>query len=116
MHIYVDEFRRFHTTIFTATILFRIGTLGCGYQGSGLVCCPQVSEGTTVTSAASQVDGQKCGVSSVQGKDYHGVGAYPWVARVGFKSKFHKTTKRECGLGGNTIESVMLHVYRVIHF
>lgn len=81
----------------TATIVlkckvFRIGTLGCGYQGSGLVCCPQAAEGTTVTSA-TQVDGQKCGVPSVQGRDYHGVGAYPWVARVGFKSEFSLVAK-----------------------
>lgn len=61
--------------------------MGCGYQGSGLICCPQVSEKTVVQHGGKYVDGQRCGTSSVQGQDYEGIGAYPWVARVGFRSK-----------------------------
>lgn len=67
----------------------RVGALGCGYQGSGLVCCPQVGETNKLNHGGAGgkfVDGQRCGISVVQGQDYRGIGAYPWVARVGFKS------------------------------
>ncbi|KAJ8944845.1 hypothetical protein NQ318_012992 [Aromia moschata] len=64
-----------------------IGELGCGYQGSGLICCPQVSESPTL-SPGKLVDGQRCGISQVQGEGYDGLGAYPWVARVGFRRDF----------------------------
>lgn len=32
-----------------------------------------------------------CGKSIVQGDYYHGLGAYPFVARVGFKSEYERT-------------------------
>lgn len=59
---------------------FRIGSLGCGYQGSGLVCCPHLND------PLKAADGQKCGTPAVQGQGYDGVGSYPWVARIGFRS------------------------------
>lgn len=60
--------------------------MGCGYQGSGLVCCPQVVDPSTLT-PGKLVDGQRCGQSEVQGDGYDSIGAYPWVARIGFRSK-----------------------------
>lgn len=70
-------------------LLCRISSLGCGYQGSGLVCCPLLSETLSTTSAKQQqVDGQKCGVPSVQGVNYVGIGGHPWVVRVGFRSMY----------------------------
>lgn len=75
----------------------RFGNLGCGYPESGHVCCPQVSEQTTVQhSNAKYVDGQKCGTPSVQGQDYDGIGAYPWVARIGFRNTANGETKFPC--------------------
>lgn len=70
---------------------FSISELSCGYQGSGLICCPQASEQNVLSSTGKMVDGQRCGVSQVQGEGYNGIGAYPWVTRVGFRSmKFKK--------------------------
>lgn len=71
------------------SILFcvlRIGDLGCGYQGSGLICCPQISDPNTIA-PNSVVDGQRCGASQVQGDGYDSIGAFPWVVRIGFRSK-----------------------------
>lgn len=62
-----------------------IANLGCGYQGSGLVCCPQTSQVSNV-SPGKMVDGQRCGIAQVQGDGYDSIGAYPWVVRVGFRS------------------------------
>lgn len=33
------------------------------------------------------VEGIKCGQSQVEGEGYDGIGAYPWVVRIGFRSK-----------------------------
>ncbi|CAH1164733.1 unnamed protein product [Phaedon cochleariae] len=71
-----------------------IGDLGCGYQGSGLVCCPQTGEPTTLLPTAS--DGTRCGVSQVQGDGYEGIGAYPWLARVGFRNVLTGEVKYPC--------------------
>lgn len=30
--------------------------------------------------------GEKCGTASVQGPNYNGIGAFPFVARIGFRS------------------------------
>ncbi|CAH1955474.1 unnamed protein product [Acanthoscelides obtectus] len=74
-----------------------ISDLSCGYQGSGLVCCPQVpSTSTDGTGPAKMVDGQRCGISQVQGESYDGIGAYPWVARVGFKNVLTGENKYPC--------------------
>ena len=72
----------------------RIGNLGCGYQGSNLVCCPQVSEKATVMT--KQVDGVKCGIPSVQGFEYEGIGSFPWIVRVGFKNIVTGEVKYPC--------------------
>lgn len=45
-----------------------------------MVCCPHVND------PLRAADGQRCGVPSVQGQGYDGVGSYPWVARIGFRS------------------------------
>ena len=72
---------------------FRLGELSCGYQGSGLVCCPRANtafvsdETNKVSTPAKYVDGVKCGQSQVEGEGYDGIGAYPWVVRIGFRSK-----------------------------
>ena len=66
----------------------RIGKLGCGYQGSGLVCCPNLPEDNFIGYQGRRVDAPKCGQSAIQGFGYQGIGAYPFVARVGFKSEF----------------------------
>lgn len=72
----------------------RIESLSCGYLGSGLVCCPQISE--TTLHPGKMVDGQRCGTSQVQGDNYEGVGAYPWVARVGFRNVLTGEVKYPC--------------------
>ncbi|KAJ8967106.1 hypothetical protein NQ317_002306 [Molorchus minor] len=72
-----------------------IGELGCGYQGSGLICCPQVNDQTTI-SPGKLVDGQRCGFSQIQGDGYEGLGAYPWTARVGFRNVLTGEVKYPC--------------------
>ncbi|XP_017772529.1 PREDICTED: venom protease-like [Nicrophorus vespilloides] len=73
----------------------RVSSLGCGYQGSGLVCCPQISEATSVNHD-KLVDGQLCGQSAIQGQDYDGIGAYPWAVRIGFKNVINGEVKYPC--------------------
>lgn len=63
--------------------VFRIGELGCGEPG--LVCCPQVSQANTIL-PGKVIDGLRCGFSQVQGDGYEGIGAFPWVARIGYRS------------------------------
>lgn len=84
---------------------FRAGSLGCGYPGSGLVCCPRSCSYTNgwfqpsyPSATASGIGGKqdnehKCGVTIVQGENYRGIGAQPWVVRVGFRSTFFKIKK-----------------------
>ncbi|XP_060517431.1 CLIP domain-containing serine protease B4-like isoform X2 [Cylas formicarius] len=74
----------------------RIGELGCGYQGSGLVCCPQADGSSKVSSPGKFVDGQRCGQSQVEGDGYDGIGAYPWVARIGFRNVLTGEVKFPC--------------------
>ncbi|XP_031328977.1 CLIP domain-containing serine protease 14D isoform X2 [Photinus pyralis] len=69
----------------------RIGELGCGYQGSGMVCCP-----TTSTTHSTNFNGQLCGQSMVAAAPYNRIGAYPWVARVIFKNAGSGETKFPC--------------------
>lgn len=66
----------------------RIGKLGCGYEGSGLVCCPKISEGPLFNTDKND-NNARCGQSSVQGDHYEGIGAYPWLVRIGFRSNVH---------------------------
>ncbi|CAH0551632.1 unnamed protein product [Brassicogethes aeneus] len=73
----------------------RIAELGCGYQGSGLVCCPQINDPNTI-SPSSVVDGQKCGGSQVKGDGYDGIGAFPWVVRIGFRNVLTGEVKYPC--------------------
>lgn len=42
-----------------------------------MVCC-----------ARTRRDFETCGRTLVQGKDYKGLGAHPFVVRVGFRSKY----------------------------
>lgn len=69
---------------------FRLGDISCGYKGSGLVCCPQLESNSInrvgTASPGKYVDGVKCGQSQVEGESYDGIGAYPWVVRIGFRS------------------------------
>lgn len=48
---------------------------GVDAQGQPMVCC-----------AKTRRDFETCGKSLVQGKDYKGLGAYPFTVRVGFRS------------------------------
>lgn len=76
----------------------RAGSLACGYPGSGMVCCPRSNGYTngwfqpTYPSAEASGIGhktdndQKCGATIVEGENYRGIGAQPWVVRVGFRS------------------------------
>lgn len=78
-----------HTKINLKNIkfFFRIANLGCGYQsGQRYVCCPLVADPLNNINSGKLVDGQRCGLSQVQGTNYNGIGAYPWIARVGFRS------------------------------
>ncbi|KRT82165.1 Trypsin, partial [Oryctes borbonicus] len=73
----------------------RIGKLGCGYQGSGLVCCPQSNESTLFSHGKSN-DQPRCGQSSIQGDQYEGLGSYPWLVRVGFRNSLTGEIKYPC--------------------
>ncbi|KAJ8930576.1 hypothetical protein NQ314_016608 [Rhamnusium bicolor] len=72
-----------------------IGDLGCGYQGSGLICCPHASD-SSASSPGKLVDGQRCGTSQVQGEGYDGIGAYPWIVRIGFRNVITGEVKYPC--------------------
>ncbi|CAG9861846.1 unnamed protein product [Phyllotreta striolata] len=80
----------------------RISDLSCGYQGSGLVCCPQTAESTTIL-PGKVVDGQRCGFSQIQGDNYDGIGAFPWIARIGFRNILNGEIKYPCA--GSIINS-----------
>ncbi|XP_065167963.1 phenoloxidase-activating factor 3 [Atheta coriaria] len=73
----------------------RVSSLGCGYQGSGLVCCPQTSQATSFKDHKTS-DGHVCGQTAVQGENYEGVGTYPWIARIGFKNTQSGEVKYPC--------------------
>ncbi|CAG9829970.1 unnamed protein product [Diabrotica balteata] len=72
-----------------------IEQISCGYQGSGLVCCPHVGDSLTLA-PGRLVDGQRCGISQVQGEGYEGIGAFPWVARIGFRNVLTGEIKYPC--------------------
>ncbi|XP_028136341.1 phenoloxidase-activating factor 3-like [Diabrotica virgifera virgifera] len=72
-----------------------IEQISCGYQGSGLVCCPHVGESATLV-PGRLVDGQRCGISQVQGDGYEAIGAFPWVARIGFRNVLTGEIKYPC--------------------
>ncbi|XP_057664030.1 phenoloxidase-activating factor 3-like [Diorhabda carinulata] len=72
-----------------------VAQLSCGYRGSGLICCPQIAETTTIL-PGRVVDGQRCGMSQVQGEGYEGIGAYPWIGRIGFRNALTGETKFPC--------------------
>ncbi|KYB26332.1 Serine protease easter-like Protein [Tribolium castaneum] len=75
----------------------RIANLGCGYQGAqGYVCCPLVADPLNNINSGKLVDGQRCGLSQVQGNNYNGIGAFPWVARVGFRNVLNGEIKYPC--------------------
>ncbi|XP_044745406.1 CLIP domain-containing serine protease 14D-like [Coccinella septempunctata] len=80
----------------------RIDNLSCGYQGSGLVCCPNIPydlnriNNDRSYARGNTVDGVRCGLSQVLGESYNGIGAYPWVARIGFKSTLTGEIKYPC--------------------
>lgn len=75
---------------------YSVGSLGCGYPSSSLVCCPRGSSYSNtwytprypVPGALGNKDDNQCGRSVVQGENYNGIGAYPWVVRVAFRSEY----------------------------
>lgn len=50
---------------------------GVDNQNQPMVCCPKIRR-----------DFETCGRSLVQGKNYKGLGAFPFVVRVGFRSNY----------------------------
>ncbi|KAF7286799.1 hypothetical protein GWI33_004204 [Rhynchophorus ferrugineus] len=76
-----------------------LGQISCGYQGSGLVCCPNTEshgEEDKPSTPGKFVDGVRCGQSQVEGEGYDGIGAYPWIARVGFRNTQTGEVKYPC--------------------
>ncbi|ERL92495.1 CLIP domain-containing serine protease 14D [Dendroctonus ponderosae] len=78
----------------------KLTEISCGYKGSGLVCCPQ-PESNSINRVGSSnpgkfVEGIKCGQSQVEGDGYDGIGAYPWVVRIGFRNVLTGETKFPC--------------------
>ncbi|KAK4885517.1 hypothetical protein RN001_001788 [Aquatica leii] len=76
----------------------RIGDMGCGYEGSGLVCCP-----ITTNSPRANGNGQSCGTSLVSQGIHNEIGANPWVVRVTYKDAVTKDLKFPCS--GSLISS-----------
>ncbi|XP_045773758.1 CLIP domain-containing serine protease 14D-like isoform X1 [Maniola jurtina] len=61
----------------------RLNSLTCGnYNNEDYVCCPSCECGRVYPPGT-----ESCGKSMVQGIDYKGIGAHPWVARIGFTNK-----------------------------
>ncbi|XP_072933022.1 CLIP domain-containing serine protease B4-like [Epargyreus clarus] len=61
----------------------RLNELTCGNaNGEDYVCCPSCECGNVY-----QENTQRCGISMVKGMNYSGIGAHPWVARIGFTNK-----------------------------
>lgn len=62
----------------------RLNELTCGSSNEeDFVCCPSCECGRVY-----QHGNPECGQSMVRGIDYNGLGAQPWVARVGFASQY----------------------------
>ncbi|KAI8432146.1 hypothetical protein MSG28_004620 [Choristoneura fumiferana] len=60
---------------------------------------------------------EKCGRSMVQGVDYKGLGAHPWVARIGFTREYDTTRGSDCNelfcappTQAIKVENVVVHV------
>lgn len=70
-----------HPFLIEVSVCYSTDKLGCGYEGSGLVCCPQTTQYTTTVGHSG------CGIPAVQGQNFDGIGAQPWVAQIGFRSK-----------------------------
>lgn len=63
-------------------------SLFCGTSGSEpMVCCTNTGEQTDTQQSGSPIN-IDCGKSLVRGQFYKGLGAFPFAARVGFKSIF----------------------------
>ncbi|XP_047997988.1 CLIP domain-containing serine protease 14D-like [Leguminivora glycinivorella] len=61
----------------------RLNELTCGHSnGEDYVCCPSCDCGKVYQDGT-----ERCGRSMVQGVGYKGLGAHPWVARIGFTQK-----------------------------
>ncbi|CAG9583148.1 unnamed protein product [Danaus chrysippus] len=61
----------------------RLNSLTCGNANNeDYVCCPSCECGRVYAPGT-----ESCGKSMVQGIDYSGIGAHPWVARIGFANK-----------------------------
>uniref|UniRef100_A0A1B0GLG1 Putative chymotrypsin-like protease ctrl-1 rhagoletis zephyria n=1 Tax=Lutzomyia longipalpis TaxID=7200 RepID=A0A1B0GLG1_LUTLO len=59
----------------------------CGSSGSEpMICCPRVGENPDTNPDVSAPINIDCGKSLVRGQFYKGLGAFPFVARVGFKN------------------------------
>ncbi|XP_028169758.1 chymotrypsin-like protease CTRL-1 [Ostrinia furnacalis] len=70
----------------------RLNELTCGHANSeDYVCCPSC-EGDKIYKEGAE----KCGQSMVRGINYNGLGAHPWVARIGFKHKDTGNVKFAC--------------------
>lgn len=87
---------------------YRLGSLGCNAVGTSAggphVCCPRgyayTSSWSTqpsrypspqVGNTLTNRDDKACGKPVVQGESYQGIGAHPWVVRIGFRSKLFDT-------------------------
>ncbi|CAK1543047.1 unnamed protein product [Leptosia nina] len=71
---------------------FRLNELTCGSSNEeDFVCCPSCDCGRVY-----QHGNPECGQSMVRGVDYGGLGAHPWVARVGFANKDTGGVKFAC--------------------
>ncbi|XP_052750365.1 LOW QUALITY PROTEIN: CLIP domain-containing serine protease B4 [Galleria mellonella] len=61
----------------------RLNELTCGHANSeDYVCCPSCD-----CSRVYQEGTERCGQSMVRAVNYSGIGAHPWVARIGFTHK-----------------------------
>ncbi|XP_048483272.1 CLIP domain-containing serine protease 14D isoform X2 [Plutella xylostella] len=61
----------------------RLNQLTCGQvDNEDYVCCPSCDCGRVYQRGA-----ERCGQSMVRGVEHHGLGAHPWVARIGFTHK-----------------------------
>ncbi|XP_047508563.1 CLIP domain-containing serine protease 14D-like [Pieris napi] len=70
----------------------RLNELTCGSSNEeDFVCCPSCECGRVY-----QHGNPECGQSMVRGIDYNGLGAQPWVARVGFANKDTGSVKFAC--------------------
>ncbi|XP_050305448.1 phenoloxidase-activating factor 3-like [Anthonomus grandis grandis] len=82
----------------------KLAEVSCGSKGSGLICCPhleimsinQIGNIASTVIPGKFVDGVRCGQSQVEGEGYDGIGAYPWVVRIGFRNTLSGEIKFPC--------------------